>query len=425
MFRVQKEVELEAAIRNQTVTNESRVSEDSTLKLQIAKFIESDALVRAEMNKVRSDLKRSEIAIRQSTVLENELKSQLETLQDENKRLKRDKSQVESQYEIKIQELTETVAVLNSKLESKCHDIKHTNQELSDCKNLVKSRNEKIQCLEDDLKKAKMNVVERERDISQLKEEYKDATEKGNFKTKNLIALSQKEKDSILRQKHDLQLRLQELERELEMCRTDKENKVEELKRSLGTALNDSLLKHSKCEQRVTDLENTMALENRKNQVQKAKWESFQQEKQYEVDIALTECHSLRHSLKCKEDIIQTMEHDLSNLGENMVGKEKDHHILLDQWQEAQDQIMTLENTIASTSGDARQSKLEVENLKAQLNHHTEKTKRSEQEWKRRLEAEMKRSRGYKEQCLEAHAREKLKKLNLPQEQEAWVNQSF
>ena len=54
-----------------------------------------------------------------------------------------------------------------------------------------------------------------------------------------------------------------------------------------------------------------------------------------------------------------------------------------------------------------------------------EKSKKDERQWKQRLDHEVKRSKGYKERCLEAHAREKINKLNSLKEKESLTDLSL
>lgn len=56
----------------------------------------------------------------------------------------------------------------------------------------------------------------------------KEEIQRSSFKIKNLVTVYQKEKDSNLRQKHELHLRLEEVERELDNCRCDLLNKDDE-----------------------------------------------------------------------------------------------------------------------------------------------------------------------------------------------------
>lgn len=68
---------------------------------------------------------------------------------------------------------------------------------------------------------------------------------------------------------------------------------------------------------------------------------------------------------------------------------------------------------------------MESETLKNQLDSLLEKSKKDERQWKQRLDHEVKRSKGYKERCLEAHAREKINKLNSLKENESLTDLSL
>ena len=69
------------------------------------------------------------------------------------RKMKHDRLHLESQYEIKIQEYVDTMSALNSKYESKCNDARNLSQELSECKDLLKNRYDKIQSSEQELRK--------------------------------------------------------------------------------------------------------------------------------------------------------------------------------------------------------------------------------------------------------------------------------
>ena len=202
MYKVQKEIELDAAVRNALNSNETRISDESTLRNQLAKFIENDSIISVELNKLKSDLKESEQLIGQAQSVENALKSELEHVRNENQKMKHDRLYLESQYEIKIQEYVDTIASLNSKYESKCNDANNLSQELSECKDLLKNRYDKIQNSEQELRKLKTMLVDKEREVDHVRYEMKEEIQRSSFKIKNLVTVYQKEKDSILRQKH-------------------------------------------------------------------------------------------------------------------------------------------------------------------------------------------------------------------------------
>lgn len=425
MYKVQKEIELEAAVRNALNSNETRISDESTLKNQLAKFIENDSIIAAELNKLKSDLKESEQLIGQAQSVENAIKSELEHVRNENKKMKHDRLHLESQYEIKIQEYVDTIAALNSKYESKCNDAKNLSQELSECKDLLKNRYDKIQSCEQELRKLKSMFVDKEREVDHVRSEMKEEIQRSSFKIKNLVTVYQKEKDAILRQKHELHLRLEEVERELDNCRSDLLNREDQFKRDIATSLNDAKVKASTYEQRAMELEAMLVLERNQSAIAKLHNERLNQTDQYEREVTSKECSSLQHQVKSKDDTIQHLEKELCELRDSYVTKDKEYTRLKDKLDETEDKMEMMRNTISSLSEDAKFSKMEAETLKNQLDSLFEKSKKDERQWKQRLDYEVKRSKGYKERCLEAHAREKINKLNSLKENEPLTDLSF
>lgn len=86
MYKVQKEIELDAAVRNALNSNEIRISDESTIRNQLANFIENDSIIAVELNKLKSDLKESEQLIRQTQSVENAIKAELEHVRNENQK---------------------------------------------------------------------------------------------------------------------------------------------------------------------------------------------------------------------------------------------------------------------------------------------------------------------------------------------------
>lgn len=86
MYKVQKEIELDAAVRNALNSNEIRISDESTIRNQLANFIENDSIIAVELNKLKSDLKESEQLIRQTQSVKNVIKAELEHVRNENQK---------------------------------------------------------------------------------------------------------------------------------------------------------------------------------------------------------------------------------------------------------------------------------------------------------------------------------------------------
>jgi chromosome segregation ATPase len=421
MYKVQKKIELEAAVKNVLNSN----PDESNLRNQIAKFIENDSVITGELNKLKSDLKESELLIDQAQTVEKAIKSELDRVLIENQKIKHDGMQLESQYEIKIQQYVDAIASLDSKYESKCNETKHLTQELNECKSILKDRYDKIQSSEQEIRKLKTILIDREREIAHVRSEMKEESQRSSFKIKNLVAVYQKEKDAILRQKHDLQLRLEEVERELDSSRSNLTNQKEEFKRSCAASLNDAVMKASIYEQRTLELEQALILEKNQSYVAKLHQERINQKDRYECEFSSNECSSLQHQVKCKDDTIHNLEQEVIKLRESTIAKDKEITKGKEKMEETEDQVEIMRNTMSSLSEDAKLSKMEAQSLKKQLNSLMEKSKKDERQWKQRLDCEVKRSKGYKERCLEAHAREKLKKWNALKENETLTDLSF
>lgn len=425
LYKVQQEIELESAVRNALNSNQNRITDESQMRNELAKFIENDSVITGELNKLKADLKESELLIGQAQTVEKALKSELDCARMENQKLKNDGLHLESQYEMKIQEQVDAIAALNSKYEMKCNDVKRLSQELSECKDLLKNRHDKIQGSEQELRKLKTILVDKEKEVAHIRFEMKEENQRSSSKIKNLVMVYQKEKDAILRQKHDLQLRLEEVERELYNSRNDFIKQKEESKRNFSTSLNDAIMKASVYEQRVLDLESALAVERNQSKIMKLQHERLNQTDQYEREVSSNECNSLQHSVKSKDDTIHHLEEELMKLRDSTISKDQEYTRVKEKLDETEDQVQNMRNTISSLSEDAKFSKMEAETLKKQLNNLVEKSMKEERRWKQRLDCEMKRSKGYKERCLEAHAREKLQKWNSLQENESLIDPSF
>ena len=72
--------------RNALNSNEIRISDESTIRNQLANFIENDSIIAVELNKLKSDLKESEQLIRQTQSVKNVIKAELEHVRNENQK---------------------------------------------------------------------------------------------------------------------------------------------------------------------------------------------------------------------------------------------------------------------------------------------------------------------------------------------------